>query len=810
MKYKLLNQFILALIILVSISLAIQFYTSANIYDSFGGTISSNLWKNGTESGATCTPLGLNVSTENGQAIINASCYGSGGINGLAVVTFNATNIFRNYLSFNIVDEFINRGSSGGNGYARCSSYLGDSGILESEQWTSSSLTNGINITVAFNETGKNYSLYKTQGSTTFYNSTSLGTLYGKNITYKCEAFRGSTDISAIAWRAIDIVYLNALGLTTWENLIPVNHQVSNSTLTLNITNFPTAINMTYLNITLTNKTGGQNIYQFNQAGEYLNNSLYTINTTYLGLNNISLVLCGSNATGVLCAGGLNNLTILKTYGDITTAFSNPLLAGQGAYYEMNISLPSVDQSTNALLWFNNTAYTTTKSIINSSLLKFYTTINIPTNLGLTNGRNVSHYWNYYLNDNTINDSTNSNNQTIFSISFDDCSVLTNNFINLTLKDENTLINLSAVSENTSAQVYLTLSNIENSSLMYSFNKSYSSINPMRICVTSNGFSNSNFRVDAEVKYTADNYAIEYYNIQNGSLSSYPQNIDLLLLPTVDAQEFQIEYRDSNFLLTPNVLVQIDRQYLNLATFLTVEVPKTDSQGKTIANFVLNDALYNIYIKKDGVVLASFLNQRAFCEVAIQSCVIKLNERAGSSQISKSNLVNGVILYNNYNLSTRIFTTTFSVPTSESKTVSLNISKYSPYINSSICSTTATASSGILTCAISDSYLNQTGVANIYINGEKSSTVIFYIGNNFNFGNIKYFLALGLFLTLVGLGIGNKVIIGFSIIMGIIMAGVLQLIDLGGWVSIGSTAMWVIILVVILINKMNKGETDAN
>lgn len=808
MKYKTLNQLILALILLSSLSLAIQFYTSATIYDGFGTTINPNLWSNGTQSSGTCNPIGLNVSTQNSQAVINASCYGSSGVNGLAVVTFNTTNIFRNYLSFNIVDEFINRGSSGGNGYARCSSFIGNSGILESEEWAGSQLTNGFNITVLFNETGKNYSLYKTQGTTTLYNSTSLQTLYGKNLTYKCESFRGSTDISAIAWRAIDLVYLNTLGLSVWSSDIPSNQQISNSTISLNITMFPTAINMTYLNITLTNKTGGSNTYKFNQNGEYLNNSLFIINNSYLGNNNISFVLCGSNATSVLCSGGLQNITIITTYGDITTSFDNPLLGGQSSYYEMNMSLSSINQNINAILWFNNTAYPTTKNIINSSLLKFYSNINIPSELGSMSGTNVSHYWNYYLNDNSINATTSPNQQTVFSVSFDDCSVLTTNFINFTLKDETTLVNLST-SQNLSTNVYLTLSNIQNSSLKYSFNQSYSS-NPARICISSNAGNNPNFRVDAEIKYTADNYAVEYYNIQNGTLSSYPQNINLLLLSILEAQEFQIEYRDSNFLLVPNVLVQIDRQYLNLADFITVEVPKTDSDGKTIANFVLNDVLYNIYIKKDGVTIASFLNSRAFCEVAIQSCVIRLNERSGTSQISGSNLVNGVVLNNNYNLTTRIFTTLFNVPDSTSKTVSLNISKYDPYLNTSICSTTATASSGVLTCTISSSYLNQTAVADIYINGEKSSTVIFYVGDNFNFGNVKYFLALGLFITLVGLGVGNKIIVGFSIVMGVVMAGILQLVDLGGWLSISSTAMWIIILVIILINKTNKGETDAN
>ena len=608
---------------------------------------------------------------------------------------------------------------------------------------------------------------------------------------------------------------LQRLGTISYETYGVWNNQTSPLNDVAVAPSFTFVVNNTaILEQNLTNVT----YYFFDTNGALYNKTSYNItgksnitsknfNFNTLGNYNWSVETCGTNSTYNPCYNSLNQSF---TVGGFNESYSSTLLAGQIADYVLNISYPSLDTNLNAILYLNNTAYTPIKNLINSSLIQFTVSTQIPLSWGNTSGISIPHQWRYYLNDNSINDTTSILNQTVFTIGFDNCSTLSNSFINFTLKDEDTLNTLSGVAENTSAQVYLTLTNTLNSSSSYSFNATYSNVNPFRICTTSNAFSSSNFKVDLQVRYTADNYAIEYYNSQNSSLSEFPKSINLYPLLNTQAQQFQIEYRDSNFLLVPDVVVQMDRQYLGLGTFLTVEAPKTDSEGKTVGNFVLNDVVYNIYVTKDNRTLATFLNQRAFCEPTIQSCTIKLNERAGTSQVQSGNLFNGVRLESNYNLTTRIYTTTFSIPDGSSKLISLNITNYGATINNTICSTSLNANSGILTCTIPSSYLNQSAIAYLSVDGTQVSSSIFYIGDNYNFGQWKYFLAFALFLTLVGIGTGNKIAIGFSIVMGIIIAGALQLLDVGGYLSIGSTVVWLVILIILLVSKLNKGESDAN
>lgn len=494
------------------------------------------------------------------------------------------------------------------------------------------------------------------------------------------------------------------------------------------------------------------------------------------------------------------------TAGNFTEEFDANLFGGQSTNANLNITFDGVNQNILALLYWNNTLVVPSKTIVNATRIKFNSNFIVP-NIGNLTGVNVSHYWRFYLPDGTLNETTTNSSQLVFSIGLDNCTIFSANFINLTMKDENTLTALNATTENTSIIAQVMISSQSNSSLSYQFNKTFTQINPARICLSGNVYSDT-FRVDAEVRYTGTNYAIEYYNLQNVSFttSNFPDTIDLLSLPVTEAQEFQIEYRDGNFIPVANALIQMDRQYLNLADFLTTEVPKTDSEGKTIGNFVLNDAIYNIYVFKEGRLLSSFLNVRAFCEVAIEACTIELNERTGTNKLSSSSIFNGVSLLPSYNQSTRIYNLDFSVIDQTNKLVSINITNYGSALNTSLCTNSVSASSGSLTCSIPAQFANQTAVAKIYVEGELASTSIFPVSgtDRQTYGVWRYALAFALILSLAGASISNKVGILISIVIGFILAGALYLIDSGGILGAGSAIIWLVVIVLILAAKWNK------
>lgn len=515
------------------------------------------------------------------------------------------------------------------------------------------------------------------------------------------------------------------------------------------------------------------------------------------------------NKTGTTnCSFAFENNTLIKGFLINQESFNNPVLEGSTQSFILNITLPSGNSISSAKIHYNHTDYNGSFALESGTTYRLSRDILLPL---VSADINKSFYWNVTFSTGQIQ--TSANNQQINNFNIDDCSVQTQLIVNYSVFDEDTLAYLLA-GDNITIRALAIFTPLGGTTAI-TFNKTYTGVSPSspaRICISSNGLAVSNFTMDLTTSYISSLHEPEFQNFQNRTVNTntIPFLIDLYDLLTTNAQQFQIIYRDSNFLAVPDVVVDIQRQYLGLGGFLSIESPKTGNDGKTVASFVLNDEVYNIYIKQQNQIIASFLNNRAFCQPTIESCKIELNERTGGSQLSGASLINGVLLRSGYNLTTNIFSTIFTVADSSTKTLSLNISVYDAFLNNSICTNIVIGSSGTLSCTIPSNFLNQTAIAKIYIDGVTSSTSLFYTGNGANFGNIRFILALGLFLTIVGIGVGNKAIVGISIIVALFLMGALYIADSGGILAVFSSFIFIAILVIILIARGNKGGTDAN
>jgi hypothetical protein len=484
-----------------------------------------------------------------------------------------------------------------------------------------------------------------------------------------------------------------------------------------------------------------------------------------------------------------------QTYNAFTSSFSSET-------FTYNFSYPSsIYNSILSYLVYDNTKYLGTLTGSGDNLLAT-ATLQAPL---VSSSENKSFYWEVILSNATGSYYFNSSfkNQTVQNLSIDDCTVNTNIVINYTIYDEDSLVILRNPPQNSTIEINFKIGN----STYYTNQSGKTSVS---IC-TSNPI-NSSLSIDSEVKYYSDNYVTEYHNLQNYSIPPLTTiNISLYDLLVTSSQEFLITFKNSNYLVVGDALIEIQRQYIPQGSFITVEIPKTDSQGRTIGHFVLNDVLYNIYVKKNGRTLAVYSNIRLYC--ATSECTLNLNEQADGNVINDMSKYLDVVYSTDYNEDTRVYLFQFTVDDSSSKNFNLTITNMNSVNKETICSTTLSASSGSLQCTIPSSYANKTLIATIYVDGVTLSTQqirVAAIGTEMN--KVKYILAFMLILTLVGMAAtsgkaGATMVIG---LVGLTLVGAMSLVDYGGFFAVSSAIIWIFIAGGILIWKIaNKGGEES-
>ncbi len=415
---------------------------------------------------------------------------------------------------------------------------------------------------------------------------------------------------------------------------------------------------------------------------------------------------------------------------------------------------------------------------------------------------NFTFIWNIILADGQSINLT-SNNQSIFFIGLDNCLVNTVALYNYTMVDEGNQSELS----NTLMEINLDLWDIGRTEHIANFTNISSSINPFAVCLNKN-IGSSTYLVDSIVRYQATAYSIEYYNIVSSTLtnSTIPINITLYDLALLDATEFKITFKDENFLFVENALIYIDRQYISESnSFKTVELPKTDSNGQTIGHFVRNDVVYNIRVLKDGIVLGSFSNIIAFCtDFTIGDCQIIL-EATPTGLISFDYDEQLGITYQSiptYNNATNAVSFSFLTDDGTPKTVFMEVTRSDIFGNRTLCNHSLTSASGTLSCSIDPNIEDTVLRTRIYVNNQLAvlGNVKLEDSAYGTMGYILWFFLTFLFIFLFGSS-KTEVLIGLVIsLMGAITLGVTK----GDIIGIGSAGIWVLVIAILGIWKINK------
>jgi len=380
---------------------------------------------------------------------------------------------------------------------------------------------------------------------------------------------------------------------------------------------------------------------------------------------------------------------------------------------------------------------------------------------------------------------------------------------NLTMEDEQLKTKINQTLYNTSIKFDMTLYDISRTSIIQTYSNNSLRINPTTICIDNNLSGGEQFVMDIQIKYNAINYSEEMYYIENYILTSSTlnQNLTLYDLKSADAQKFKLIARNPSYIPYQNILIQIDRQYIDEGIFNTTEIPKTDEQGITSASLEVDDVLYNIYLIQDGITIKSFLNTRAICQTpAISTCELDLNALAEAITIPDYETGDDFNFTIGYNSTSKIITSQFVIPSGEPSTVLLQITKEDS-LGTSVCTDTINSASGILSCTVPGSFGNSTVIAKIFKDGveQGKGTISLEQSPSEIFGVVLIILSIIVLLTLIGIGVtDNPVVSAIMLFVGVIVIFSLNLVENTGFIGKGASILFLAIAIILVIIKAGR------
>jgi len=415
---------------------------------------------------------------------------------------------------------------------------------------------------------------------------------------------------------------------------------------------------------------------------------------------------------------------------------------------------------------------------------------------------NLSFYWNILLSDSTIIN-TSSSTQLVKNLGIDNCSVFTNRILNITTLDEELQTPLNSIIE-----VAINLLPLDRSKVVVSLGKIFTNNSNFGVCLNINITNGSDYSMDTVIKYYAQNYATEYYNIQNYILNSVnqSQNVTLFILNSSVSTDFQLTFTGTDFLPAPGVLVFVNRQYIPENVFKTVELPITDSNGQTVLHLVTNNVLYNLVFMKDGIVLKTYSNIRAYCNLALGSCTLNLNAISDlENQLNYNNIIG--IVYSSaptFNSTTNLVSFSFSSFNGSAKNVLLEVKRNDIFGNISICNNSLNSISGTVQCSIDPNIEDTSLETFISVDGTTWLINIVNIDSS-AYGSTGYVLWFILTLAFVLMLSRDKNSLLISLLISYVSAVSVGLI-VGGIIGAGSAGIWIIIVTVAGLWKLNKNK----
>lgn len=451
-------------------------------------------------------------------------------------------------------------------------------------------------------------------------------------------------------------------------------------------------------------------------------------------------------------------------------------------------------------LVYNLTNYASTLAVYGNNI-SASNSLTIPS---VETATNVSFYWSIEYDDGTVINTT-EYSQEIQVMSLDDCSLYSNEFITFNLLDEE---NQTAMGGD--IEVYIEIINPVDYEEIITFNGSYSGVNNKTFC-SDILLNESSFLMNVEVRYTAENYSAEFYNIQRSDLSLYPLTYSLYDLQDEDTTRFKIIYQGEDLIGVEGAIVQLQRKYISEGVYKIVEAPLTSSSSTAVVHVDTNTNLYQVTVVKDGVLLNTFYNLNFVCQSELTGeCTLDLFDYiTPPNSISVESIQDFYYIINESDDNNTI-TLDYSVPSGTTSTINVVAVQTDIIGEETICNTTVSSAGGSIECeydeTIDDSYLEY------YVYKDNSNSPIIkksYIVRDDlrdDFQGDNYFILIIFALSLTFMAVSSPEWIVINAIISIIVGGATWLVRGMDFVlGIGAT-VWLLLGAVIVIVKMSKQE----
>lgn len=766
---------------------AFWYGTSEIAIDSFdAGAINGSLWisfVNGTT---------MSITQANGLLNITES----GGTTGSYRMSNFSTNLTQGNLwtRFNVINitAIFKRVLTGGGGLNKDYIYLtnGSKNVNIYEfvsTYGSSQTVNDIKVSIA--KSGNTYNSNLDGSSVT---STSLSGNVGIGFAIVTDPATANHYISleAINGSKNDYITLNSPANTSINNLVFESSEDLGGITINNATIFIWNSLGIIVNQTTKSLTGTQNQTTFN-----ITRIAYGVDYLW------NVLACSGNN----CYFANSNSSFSYTPTPNAVLYNITTTEGKTEGYIFNLSYDSlVYPFISASLNYNNTFYGSTKIgsgndiILTNSLTTPYSSSVV----------NKSFYWQIKLIDTLgittyINSSW--NNQTINKLGLDSCTTYTKVLINFSLFDEDARTNL-----NGTIQALINIYNLGTSNSVMAYNLSISNTNNLKVCVQNEILNTTSYTMNYQVIYSNETHVTEYKYGQGITISNntIPININLYDLLSTNSQAITLSVIGADSLRLQGVVVDLQRQYVPINQFLSVESPITDSSGNAIAHVVLRDAIYNILIYQNGVLVGTFDNYKFECANPLSGCTVLLPLIQAVAPIDNYYNYKNLNYYYDLNIVTRTLRMLFYTSDNAPHQVSWNVVTNDGYGNTTICTNSILISSGTFTCNIPISYGNLSIIALPSIDGNYLSGKFMSLDSRpaDTFGGTRILLAMLMYSTITLLFVSNPIMIVVGAILGIAFATGLFLLDGGSLFGTGSILIWFVIAGVIIIWRANRSK----
>lgn len=440
----------------------------------------------------------------------------------------------------------------------------------------------------------------------------------------------------------------------------------------------------------------------------------------------------------------------------------------------------------------NTTSYTVTGS---GSYIYNHSYINLTGNV-------------YYLNATHIDIAGNSKDSDTIrleNVNIDDCTNYTSQILNFTVLDETTRGVSSLTNATVETDVYMT-------TIYGTYHYYGNASNSIALCVPDGMMNHTNVTLSSITRYWALDHAIEYHYITGSTYSaSTTNNYELYTINLDNTQaeystSYLVNFQDSFYLPVQGAVVDLLRYYVNDGEYTSVEHGMTDSDGNTRLHIVSEDVIYQIQVRKDNAILYTSPDLVAICQAT--PCQINLKAESAINLIENYTITPNLMYSWVIDKTTRTVQVPYYTLDGNPTNLSLYVIRYDAYMNLTACSDNSLTASGTLSCTVPQTARNMTYVAKLtQTNSPETWVIETFVDLNPDasqlFGEDGVILALLMYLCLVFMAVPSgpiaTLVFGF---IGLIFAGMLNIMTTGSIFSVGSSLLWVGIAIGILVYKM--------